>query len=84
MNYMNLDRLEQAEELDLKAWIEEFSHIYSSLSPQKRAYSMIRAFFKMEQPSDREYKMFIGWLANGNDTQAKYEALVKVFEEMCV
>ncbi len=78
-----LDRLEQAEEVDLRAWMEEFTHAYSTLSPEKRAYSMIRAFFKIEKPSDREYRMFIGWLMNGNITKAKYEALGRVFEEMC-
>ncbi len=78
-----LNALERAEEIDTRAWINAFSRAYAKLSPQKRADSMIRAFFKIENPTRDEYKRFIGWLMNGDNTEAKEEALGRVFEEMC-
>jgi hypothetical protein len=78
-----LDSLEQADEIDVNAWMEAFLRAYAKPSPERRAYSLIRAFFRIDSPSEKEYRMFIGWLVNGNNTKAKYEALGKVFEEVC-
>jgi hypothetical protein len=76
-----LDRLEEAEEVDLRAWLCELTKIHMKRTPEQRAYRFIKTFMGIESPSEEAYEAFIGWFTNGFETEAKDKAMEKFFAE---
>ncbi len=80
--FETLDRLEAAEEIDIKAWMRELNSIYMSRPAKERAYNLIRIYFNSTGPSEQANSVFIAWLTNGHESEAKEGALNRFFEEI--
>ena len=80
--FETLDRLEAAERIDVKAWLRELDSIYMSRPAKERAYNLIRIYFTSTGPSEQAYGVFIAWLTNGHESEAKEWALNRFFEEI--
>ena len=80
--FETLDRLEAAERIDVQAWLRELNKIYMSRPAKERAYNLIRTYFTSTWPSEQAYGVFIAWLTNGHESEAKEWALDRFFEEM--
>ncbi len=77
-----LDRLEAAEEVDMRAWMDEFERILTYRTPEQRAYIYIKNFFRIDNPGEEAYRKFIGWLIGDYFTDVKYKALERVLDEI--
>lgn len=82
--FEKLDRLEAADEVDIRAWMREFEQLYMRLPAEERAYKFIKWFGKIEKPNDRLHGRFGSWLTNGYEAEAKEKALQRWFEEQLV
>ncbi len=51
------------------------------LSPEERAYKVVKSFFQTEEPSDKIHTMFIEWMLSPVNGNAKQLAMERVFTE---
>ncbi len=78
--FAKLDQMEESE-VDAGAWLQEFSRVFRQLSPELRAYTIIKSFMNTENPTYSQYRLFISWLTDINDAKAKNIALERVINE---
>ncbi len=51
------------------------------LSPEDRAYMVVKSFFQTEELSDEIHAMFFEWMLNPDNKKAKQYAMERVFKE---
>lgn len=77
-----IDVLEPTEETsDVGAILDELTRMFGSLSPEERAYMVVRGFFGVADPSDEMYDEFHRWLADDNNREAKQSAMERMMRE---
>ncbi len=69
------------EEMDANSILREVDEALTMLSPEERAYRIVKSFFENEQPSDKIHTMFFEWMMDPANEEAKQRAIERVFKE---
>ncbi len=76
-----VDELDQIEEIDVKALMDDLTKAFSQLPPEVRAYKVINNFFRVENPSEEMCDRFYEWLLDQRNQRAKKMAMERVVTE---
>ncbi len=79
--FQTLDRLEAAEEIDIRAWLREMAAIHMRRPARERAYKIVKLYFSTEETNRETHRAFMTWLTNGYEEEAKTWALDRYMEE---
>lgn len=69
------------EKTGVRTIVREFAKAFSRLTPEERAYKVVRGFFKVEQPTDAMKKKFTDWLQDEQHREAKQQAMERIARE---
>lgn len=79
--YEVLDRLKESKQIEMTVWMSELVRICKALPVERRAYCIIREYLSLESPTPEQRRDFLLWLTDGENAEAKKNALDRVSYE---
>ncbi len=68
-------------ETEINAFLRELDDTIGSMTPEERAYKIVKLFFQTEEPTEKIHTMFFEWMLSPVDEDAKRYAMERVLKE---
>lgn len=69
------------DEIDIDTFLREYKETFLKLTPEEKAYRIIKSFFMVENPDNDMHTNFTRWLISPENEEVKQGALERVFTE---